>query len=135
MGSLLTFSSNRREFIADLRIAVLCLIVFCLSGSVFAQRQASFKILGISVEGNKTADANFIKLSSGLSIGEQVSGEDVQAAIKQLWGLNMFQDIQILLDRQVGDGVYLTIKVAESPRLNKIEIEGNKKLKKKDVEK
>jgi outer membrane protein insertion porin family len=114
-------------------VAVIC--GFAVAGNVFAQRQPSLKILGISVEGNKTADANFIKLSSGLSVGEQVSSDDIQAAIKQLWGLNMFEDIAILLDRQVGDGVYLTIKVSEYPRLNKIELEGNKKLKKKDIDK
>lgn len=47
----------------------------------------------------------------------------------------MFQDVQVLLDREVGDGVYLIIKVEESPRLDKIEYTGNKKLKKKDLEK
>lgn len=103
--------------------------------SVLAQRQPSFKILGISVEGNKIADNNFVKLSSGLSEGEQITSDDIQTAIKQLWGLNMFEDIAIVLDRQVGDGVYLTIKVREYPRLNKIELEGNKKLKKKDLDK
>jgi outer membrane protein insertion porin family len=111
------------------------IFVFCFAVGVSAQRQVAFKILGLSVEGNKTADANFIKLSSGLSLGEQVTSDDVQNAIKQLWALNMFEDVQVLLDRQAGDGVYLTIKVKEAPRLEKIEYEGNKKLKQKDIEK
>ncbi|MDZ7304597.1 MAG: outer membrane protein assembly factor BamA [candidate division KSB1 bacterium] len=117
------------------RMVVSLFVLFCLSGGAFAQRQASLKILGISVEGNRTADANFIKLSSGLSVGEQVSSDDIQTAIKQLWSLNMFEDVAILLDRQIGDGVYLTLKVIESPRLNKIEFDGNNKLKTKDLEK
>ncbi len=99
------------------------------------QRQNSFKVLGISVEGNKTADGNFIKLSSGLAIGETITGDDVQSAIRQLYSLEMFEDVEILLDRRVGDGIYVTIKVSEFPRLNKIELEGNKKIKKKDLEK
>jgi outer membrane protein insertion porin family len=140
MRDVLSFPSHRRsdelrQFQVVSRILAACLVVCCIAGGALAQRQAALKILGISVEGNKTADANFIKLSSGLSLGEQVSGDDVQAAIKQLWGLNMFEDVQVLLDRQVGDGVYITIKVEEAPRLNKIEVEGNKKLKKKDIDK
>jgi len=115
--------------------SLLALLLMGSAENVLAQRQRSFRILGLSVEGNKTADANFIKLSSGLSLGELVTNEDVQTAIRQLWSLNMFQDVQVLLDREAGDGVYLTLKVEESPRLDKIEYEGNKKFKKKELEK
>ncbi len=104
--------------------------------SVSAQpRQSSFSILGISVEGNKTADANFVRLSSGLSVGEKITGDDIQDAIRQLAGLDMFDDIAILLEKQVGEGVYLVIRVSEFPRLNKIELSGNDKISKKDLEK
>lgn len=104
--------------------------------SVSAQpRQSSFSILGISVEGNKTADANFVRLSSGLSVGEKITGDDIQDAIRQLAGLDMFDDLAILLEKQVGDGVYLVIRVSEFPRLNKIELSGNDKISKKDLEK
>jgi outer membrane protein insertion porin family len=134
MGEVLVFTRHRRP----VSFALFLFIFFFICGlaaNVFAQKQASFRILGLAVEGNKTADANFIKLSSGLSLEEQVTSDDIQNAIKQLWNLNMFEDVQILLDRQAGDGVYLTIKVKESPRLDKIEYEGNKKLKKKDIDK
>jgi outer membrane protein insertion porin family len=98
-------------------------------------RQRSVKVASISVEGTKTADANFIKLNSGLSEGENVSGEDIQKAIKRLWELNMFSDIEVILEKEVGSTVYLIIKVQEYPRLEKVELEGNKKIKKKDLEK
>ncbi len=99
------------------------------------QRQNNYKLLGLSVEGNKTADGNFIKLSSALTVGQVITGDDLQNAIKQLWGLDMLSDVAIMLDRQVGDGIYVTIRVSEFPRLNKIELEGNDKIKKKDLEK
>jgi len=98
-------------------------------------QRRSIKVAAISVEGNITADANFIKLNSGLAENENVTGEDIQKAIKQLWSLNLFSDIQILLDREVNNAVYLTIKVVEHPRLERIELQGNKKIKKKDLEK
>lgn len=99
-----------------------------------AQTRPTVKVLGISVDGNKTADANLIRLNSGLSPGEQISAEDIQTAIKQLWSLDMFSDISIVLDRQLEDGVFLTIKVAEYPRLQKVELDGNDKIKKKDID-
>jgi len=92
------------------------------------------KVLGLSVEGNTTTDANLVKATSGLTPGREIGGDDIQTAIRQLWSLNLFSDIQILLDKELPDGVYLTIKVKEFPRLEKIELDGNKKLKKKDLE-
>jgi len=133
MGITLRFLSHRRH--VSFMLSLLALLLIGVVENGLAQRQRSFRLLGLSVEGNKTADANFIKLSSGLALGELITNEDVQTALRQLWSLNMFQDAQVLLDREVGDGVYLIIKVEESPRLDKIEYAGNKKLKKKDLEK
>lgn len=100
-----------------------------------AGKGRSIKVAAISVEGNQTADANFIKLNSGLAAGTTVTGEDIQKGIKQLWGLNLFSDIKVILDKEVDNAVYLTIRVVEYPRLEKIELEGNDKIKKKDIEK
>jgi outer membrane protein insertion porin family len=133
LGENLRFPNYRRR--VAFMLSLLALLLFGSAENGLAQRQRSFRILGLTVEGNKTADANFIKLSSGLSLGELVANDDVQAAIRQLWSLNMFQDVQVLLDREAGDGVYLTLKVEESPRLDKIEYDGNKKFKKKELEK
>lgn len=116
-------------------LVIAAILTFLLTLTVFAQTRTSVKVLGIAVDGNKTADANLIRLNSGLSQGEEVTAEDVQTAIKQLWSLDMFSDISIILDRQLSDGVFLTIKVSEYPRLEKIELDGNDQIKKKDIDK
>jgi len=115
---------------------LISVFLFILSFSVptSAQRK-SIKILGLSVDGQKTADANIIKINSGLAAGEEVTSEDIQNAIKNLWNLNLFSDVEIVADRELAEGVYLTIRVKEYSRLEKIELEGNKKLKKDDIEK
>ena len=97
---------------------------------------ATYKILGISVEGNKTADANTIIANSGLKVGDeiQIPGEQTLNAIKNLWNLNIFSDVQILQDKKVGDGIFITIKVAEYPRIEKTVIEGNDELSTSDIE-
>ncbi len=119
-----------------LALATLAMVIQLATNS-FAQNnsRAKVKIVGLSVSGNKATDGNFIKLNSGLREGEKVTSEEIQKAIKTLWRLSWFSDIQILLDKQVDDDVYLTIQVEEYPRLEKIELEGNKKIKKKDIEK
>jgi len=122
----MTFSHHRYNI-----FFIVLLLILPLTG--FAQKR-SIKILGLAVEGNKTVDASMIRLSSGLNVGSEVTGDGIQEAIRQLWRLSLFSDIEILVDREVADGAYLNIKVAENPRLEKVEIEGNKKLKKEDIE-
>lgn len=116
-------------------IFLIFFIIF--STSVFSQQKTTFKVLGIAVEGNKSAEVNTIIVSSGLKVGDeiQVPGDKTINAIKNLWALNIFSDIQILKDKQVGDGVFILIKVKEYPRLEKVVIEGNDEVDTDDIEK
>ena len=114
---------------------VLFLIVLTVKSHAQIASRRAVKLLSLSVEGNSTADENFIKLNSGLTENEEITGEDIQKAIKQLWSLSMFSDVQVVLEKEVANSVFLTIKVKEYPRLEKVELEGNKKIKKKDLEK
>jgi len=118
------------------KIFTVLVVFLCFASSeVFAQRQNPtevYKILGISVEGNRTADAAAIIGNSGLKIGDEITlSNDAAAAqaIKRLWSLKIFSDIQIVVENKVADGVYLLIKVREYPRLDKIEITGNSEIK------
>ncbi len=100
-----------------------------------AEKAKPLKILGVSVEGNKQTDAAAIIRYSSLQAGEEFTpgGDKLRQAIKQLWSLGIFSDIEILLDNRVGDGVFLLIKVKEYPRLNDIVIKGNDELSEKDI--
>ncbi|MCA2004764.1 MAG: outer membrane protein assembly factor BamA, partial [Ignavibacterium sp.] len=106
--------------------------------SAFAQGQTKvYKIIGITVAGNKTADANAIISASGLKVNDeiQVPGDKTINAIKNLWALNIFKDVQLLIDKEIGDGIFLLIKVEEYPRLEKIVFEGNDEISTSDLEK
>ncbi len=115
------------------------LFVFLFSSiNLFSQQErATYKILGISVEGVKSADANTIIVASGLKVGDelQIPGDKTINAIKNLWALNIFSDVQIVVDKQLSDGVFLLIKVQEYPRLEKVVIEGNDEISTSDIEK
>ncbi|MFQ5637339.1 MAG: outer membrane protein assembly factor BamA [bacterium] len=125
------FLSRNRKWL----LSILFLVFLVNASWPQTNRRKSLKLGDLTVEGNKAADTNFIKLNSGLTVNERVSGEDIQKAIKQLWSLKMFSDIQVLLENQVDETVSLKIKVEEYPRLDRIELDGNKKIKKKDIEK
>jgi outer membrane protein insertion porin family len=89
----------------------------------------SYKILGITVEGNKSADAATIIANSGLKIGGEIKvGDNSTTAIRQIDALNIFSDVQILIEKQVGDGVFLLIKVKEYQRFEKAVLSGNDEL-------
>ncbi len=100
-----------------------------------AEKAQPLKILGISVEGNKLTDAAAIIRYSGLKIGGEFTpgGDEIRQAIKQLWSLGIFSNIEVLIDNQIGDGAFLLIKVQEYPRLNDIVIKGNDELSEKDI--
>lgn len=117
---------NRTRF-----AVLLCFLVAASAGAVTAPK---LRILGISIEGNETTDPGLVRAYSGLAVGKEISGDDIQGAIRQLWLLDLFSDIQILEDREVAEGVYLTIRVKEYPRLEKVEISGNRKLKGDDLD-
>lgn len=101
-----------------------------------APRQQAYKILSVTVEGAVTADPNTIVYTSGLRTGDEivVPGDATQKAISRLWNLRLFEDVQIVIDRQVSDGVYLKIRVKELPRLEGIVINGNDEFSTSDLE-
>lgn len=108
------------------------LLVFFLSWVDFSWGQEPkaevYKILGISVEGNQTAEARAIIGNSGLKVGDEITipGPQSGQALARLWALKIFSDVQLLIENKVADGVYLLIRVKEHPRLERIEFSGNK---------
>lgn len=114
-------------------------VTFLIFNSItFAQfNRVNYKILGITVEGNKTADANTIIANSGLKEGGEleIPGDATNNAIKRLWGLGIFEDVQILIDKKIDTGVFLLIKVKEFQRMEKVIFRGNDEIDEEDITK
>ncbi len=116
--------------IKNINIALVAAVLIAI-GFPATQLSAQEKvdIFSIDVLGNKTSSAETIKRNSGLLPGKSINGDDIQAAVKKLWALKLFSDVQILVQKQVEEGLYLLIRVEEYPRLEKIELKGNDKIK------
>jgi outer membrane protein insertion porin family len=110
--------------------AILIIIFLILSNEIFSQITQKVPILGVAIQGNKTISENSIKIQSGLLEGQKITYDDIPNAIKQLWKLNLFSNIQIYVDKATSEGLLLIIQVEEYPRLANFKIEGNKKIRK-----
>lgn len=127
--------SNRQNKIIN---AILFIVFVLLINLSFAQQTLpTYKILGISVEGNVTADPAVIIAASGLKIDDeiQVPGDATINAIKRILALNIFSDVQLIKERQIGNGIYVLIKVQEYPRLEDFVFVGNDEISEKDLKK
>jgi len=103
-------------------------LLLVLSVQISGQTPEKVRLYGLTVEGNDRADTGLIIATSGLVVGEYLTGEMIQTAIRQLWELNLFSDIKAIAEKQEVNGVYLLIRVVEYPRLEFIDIGGGKKI-------
>ena len=79
----------------------------------------------VNIEGNTTTSDKMIKYSAGLRDGTKIQRADISAALTRLWDLNLFDDIDIVLNNESQYGVEITINVVESPTLNSVIFRGN----------
>jgi outer membrane protein insertion porin family len=113
------------------KILVLCVALSAAASGLRAQQQAPkaevYRVLGISVEGQRSGSPAAIIANTGLKVGDEITvpGDQTRQAIHRLSNLRLFGDVQILIERRVQDGVYLLIRVKENPRLERIEVHGN----------
>ncbi|MDX1429841.1 MAG: POTRA domain-containing protein, partial [Rhodothermales bacterium] len=96
-------------------------------------------VLGITVEGAESDyTQSFVRQTSGLSEGQvlTIPGDAaISDAIRSIYRLGMFSDVEIVEDRRVADGIFLTIRVREEPKLREYSFEGVKKGEAKDLRK
>ncbi|MCK5456517.1 MAG: outer membrane protein assembly factor BamA, partial [Melioribacteraceae bacterium] len=98
----------------------------------------NYKILGITVEGNTTADASTIIANSGLKVGDEIEipGDQTLNAIRRLWKLGMFtSDLRIDIEKKIDNGVFLVIRINEHPRIEKYIFRENDALDEDDLDK
>lgn len=101
--------------------------------SVNYEKPKEYTIGGIEVD-PPDKDQNIVILLSGLTRGDkiQIPGDKISEAIKNLWKQGLYEDVQVYLERVIGDDAFLKIKVVPKPRLSSFSFGGN--VKKSDVD-
>ncbi|UCB52125.1 MAG: outer membrane protein assembly factor BamA [Candidatus Zixiibacteriota bacterium] len=123
---------NRKKgtVVKMLRITITVLI---LASLVLCQTSSAAVIGQIEVSGNRTVNQSLILNMSGLVVGAELRPATIQEAIQRIYAMDLFSDIQIEGVEQE-DAVKLVIVVKEFPRVRQIDISGNRKIKKQDIE-
>lgn len=115
------------------------ILILAFTTSLISQESTTkYKILGIEVEGAISADASTIIALTGLKEGETISypyDENLNVSLKALWDRRQFSNVDITVDKVVGDGIFLTIKVEENKRLSAIKVLNNSEVTTEEIKK
>ena len=89
----------------------------------------------VEVTGKLNYNEQTVVTFTGLEKGQKivVPGEDISNAIKKLWKLGLFSDINFYVNEIKGDSIYLELNINELPKLSDIKINGIKKGKAEDL--
>jgi len=74
---------------------------------------------------NEQTVITFTGLEKGQAI--QVPGEEISNAIKKLWKLGLFSDVNFYIDRVQNDSIWLELAINELPKLSEARIQGVRK--------
>jgi outer membrane protein insertion porin family len=90
----------------------------------------SYEVGQISVTGTFNSDANALIGVTGLKSGSKINipGPEIQKAIRALWNLKLFTQVEIIQARVADHIVDLEIRLLERPRLARYSYTGIKKL-------
>lgn len=123
--------------ISKITLIVILSVFFFNRNLSFAQDDQipTYRIASVSVKGNKFYDSKTIVNYSGLKENMEIAipSDETRDAIKKLWSLGLFNNIQLYVDKKFGKDVYLVIQVQELPRVEGVEITGNKKMSTSDL--
>lgn len=93
-------------------------------------------VLGdITITGNVTYNEMTILTFTGLQKGQEISvpGEELSDAIRKLWKLGTFSDINFYEKSVVGNVLNLELNLNELPRINTVTLKGPKKAKREEI--
>ena len=93
-----------------------------------AATPAPYEVLGVNIEGGADdASDNLARQISGLRPGQQVQlpwDPSFSEAVRGLYSRGNYSDAQVEVSQVVGQGVFLTVRVVEQPKLAGYTIEG-----------
>jgi outer membrane protein insertion porin family len=84
---------------------------------------------GVTVSGKISYNENTVVNFTGLEKGQYINvpGEEISAAIKKLWRLNLFSDVNFYVNDIRNDSIFLDLNIIELPKLSDVKIQGKKR--------
>jgi outer membrane protein insertion porin family len=119
--------ASRRPGRAIPRVSFL-LVLLALAAARPGRAEVLGTLSALEVRGNQSVDRELIASSTRLAPGSAVSRDDVQEALRRLYGLGLFDDVDIYGEETGPGQVRLIVDVAEKRRVGRIEFTGNEKI-------
>ena len=121
-------------------LQLLSIFILLNSSSIFSQETKlengkEYILAKVSVTGKISYNEQTVTTFTGLEKGQSivVPGEDISIAIKKLWKLGLFSDVNFYVNEIKGDSIYLELNINELPKISDIKIKGVKKGKSEEI--
>ncbi|MFP9099943.1 outer membrane protein assembly factor [Flavobacterium sp. RHBU_24] len=115
-------------------IALIITVLFLLPATALAQGEGRLEpghyvLGGITVTGKLTYNEQTVVTFTGLEKGQSINvpGEEISVAIKKLWKLGLFSDVNFLVNDIRNDSIFLDLQINELPKLSDVRFQGVKK--------
>jgi len=105
------------------------IITLCLMIWASVAEAQPYRFTSVLIEGNQRVENNTVLSYTGIKRGETVSAGQLNTAYQNLLASGLFETVEIL-----PQGNRLKVVVKEFPTINRINIEGNKRLKDEDIQ-
>ncbi len=109
----------------------ICSIANAQEEQPFFEAPKKYILGNIEVTGKVNYNPQTVVTFSGLNKGQEITipGEEISDALKKLWKLGFFKDINVYETSIVGDTLNLELALNELPRLNEVRVKGLRKAK------
>ena len=109
-----------------LRIFSIMLVAAALSGwlSVGLAQAQSYQFNRIEVEGNQRIQTGTIATYAGIERGRTISAGELNDAYQRILNSGLFESVDL-----IPQGSTLLVRVVENPSINRINFEGNRRIK------
>ena len=121
-------------------LQLLSIFILLNSSSLFSQETKlengkEYILAKVSVTGKISYNEQTVTTFTGLEKGQSivVPGEDISIAIKKLWKLGLFSDVNFYVNEIKGDSIYLELNINELPKISDVKIKGVKKGKSEEI--
>ena len=123
--------NNNNRVRSAVRAVTLSFVLGLGAGAVTLPAPAvaqAYSFSSVQIEGNRRVDSSTILSYAGIARGQSVSGGELNDAYQRILNSGLFERVEI-----VPQGSQLLIRVVEYPTINRISIEGNRRIKDEDL--
>ena len=127
------YTYNMLKYSLLLLFSICSISIYSQNSEIDYSNPRDYEIGGITIKGTQHLNDNALITISGLTVGENIKipGENISKAINKLWKQGLFSNIEINVDKIIGNLIFLEIELEENDRLSKFKFKG--KISKNDI--